>query len=147
MLIQWLKNETVFLDFLSEGAKEIWGQGLRELWDSVPYDGLWLDMNEATGYCDGECPEVKQGPMTKQDHNELVGKVRRRLQDLADNDQEIKNYTWWFSFNNQNISESTYYLPFIPGRWNLDNGSLSLNATHPSNNETEYNMHSLFGHS
>lgn len=36
-------------------------------------------------------------------------------------------------------------LPFIPGLWNLDNMSLSLNATHPSNNESEYNLHSLFG--
>jgi len=34
----------------------------------------------------------------------------------------------------------------MPGPWNLDNMSLSLNATHPSNNYTEYNVHSLFGH-
>jgi hypothetical protein len=44
---------------------------------------------------------------------------------------------------------STYLLPFIPGfhyGGHLDNMSLSLNATHPSlNNETEYNLHSLYG--
>ena len=43
---------------------------------------------------------------------------------------------------------STYKIPFIPGgRWNLDNMSMSLNATHPSNNLTQYNTHSLYGHS
>lgn len=41
---------------------------------------------------------------------------------------------------------STYKIPFIPGgRWNLDNMSLSLNATHPSNNMTEFDLHSLYG--
>ena len=56
-----------------------------------------------------------------------------------------KNNTWWFSYTNQDNS-STFDLPFIPGIWNLDNMSLSLNATHPSNNISEYNLHSLFGH-
>ena len=26
------------------------------MFDQVEYDGIWLDQNEATGYCDGECP-------------------------------------------------------------------------------------------
>jgi alpha-glucosidase len=34
----------------------------------------------------------------------------------------------------------------MPGKWNLDNMSLSLNATHPSNGYKEYDVHSLFGH-
>jgi alpha-glucosidase (family GH31 glycosyl hydrolase) len=49
-------NHTVFLDFLAPGARDIWAQGLKDLHDQVPYDGLWLDMNEATGFCNGECP-------------------------------------------------------------------------------------------
>jgi len=39
-------------------------------------------------------------------------------------------------------------IPFIPGgKWNLDNMSMSLNATHPSTNDTQYNTHSLYAHS
>ena len=49
-------NKTVFLDFFANGTKDVWGQGLRDLYDLIPYDGLWLDMNEATGFCNGECP-------------------------------------------------------------------------------------------
>ena len=43
---------------------------------------------------------------------------------------------------------STYNLPFIPGgTYNLDNMSISLNATHPKSGLREYDTHSLFGHS
>lgn len=55
--------------------------------------------------------------------------------------------TWYYSYKDQS-KNSTYYLPFIPGFYyggNLDNMSLSLNATHPSINNTEYNLHSLYG--
>lgn len=39
-------------------------------------------------------------------------------------------------------------MPFIPGgKWNLDNMSMSLNATHPSTNDIQYNTHSLYAHS
>lgn len=49
-------NQTVFLDWFSQNSKTIWAQGLKDLYNLVPYDGLWLDMNEATGFCNGECP-------------------------------------------------------------------------------------------
>jgi alpha-glucosidase len=49
-------NKTVFLDFFSDDAADIWNQGLKDLYEKVPYDGLWLDMNEATSFCNGECP-------------------------------------------------------------------------------------------
>jgi hypothetical protein len=48
-------------------------------------------------------------------------------------------------YEDQSI-ESTYNLPFIPGKWNLDNMSISLNATHPETGLSEYDTHSLLGH-
>jgi alpha-glucosidase (family GH31 glycosyl hydrolase) len=53
------QNTTVFLDFFDENSKDVWGKGLRDLHDLIPYDGIWLDMNEATGFCNGECPDGK----------------------------------------------------------------------------------------
>lgn len=104
-------------------------------------------MNEATGFCNGECPNgggVPTVPSKEEKIKIAKEKIVKFLQDEAEGN-EIKNHTWWFSYPDQNQTNSTYMLPFIPGLWNLDNMSLSLNATHPSNNETEYNLHSLFG--
>jgi len=47
-------NNTVFIDWLHPNASVVWHQGLLDLYNKVPYDGLWIDMNEATGFSDGE---------------------------------------------------------------------------------------------
>ena len=89
-----------------------------------------LEHNEPSGKCNGECPSSSFESQKRQ---------------LAEEEEE-KNNTWWTSYDTQN-ELSTYKLPFIPGgKWNFDNMTLSLNATHPSNNLTEYDLHSLYGH-
>jgi alpha-glucosidase len=109
-------NKTVFLDFFAEGAKDVWAQGLKQLDLLVDFDGLWLDMNEATAFCNGECPSG------------IIPVAPNATQEL----QDVYNGTWWYGYSDQS-ENSTYKIPFIPGgQWNLDNMSLSLNATHPS---------------
>jgi alpha-glucosidase (family GH31 glycosyl hydrolase) len=55
------------------------------------------------------------------------------------------DFGWWTSYSQD--EESTFKLPFIPGsKYNLDNMTLSLNATHPDSGLSEYDLHSLFGH-
>ena len=49
-------QQTVFIDWFHDDASTVWYQGLSDLFTLLPYDGLWLDMNEATGFCNGECP-------------------------------------------------------------------------------------------
>ena len=39
---------TAYIDFFSPNSTEFWGQGLQSLYEQVPYDGIWLDMNEPT---------------------------------------------------------------------------------------------------
>jgi hypothetical protein len=96
-------------------------------------------MNEATAYCNGECPEG----VSKMD-DFITQTTKRNLNESNDD-----NGFWYTSYNNQSV-ESTYNLPFIPGKVNLDNMSLSLNGTHydtsHSRNLTEYDVHSIFGH-
>jgi alpha-glucosidase (family GH31 glycosyl hydrolase) len=32
----------------------VWGQGLFDLYNRTKFDGIWIDMNEPTGFKDGE---------------------------------------------------------------------------------------------
>ena len=133
-------NHTVFLDFFSEDAADVWGSGLKDLHELVAYDGLWLDMNEVTGFCNGECPDYGAPPSA---HSGQTPSSEAAYAFLQQQEAGITNHTWYFSFEDQG-EESTYKLPFIPGKVNLDNMSMSLNATHPSNGLKEYDVHSLF---
>jgi alpha-glucosidase (family GH31 glycosyl hydrolase) len=109
-------------------------------------------MNEATGFCDGECPgytppasSPKQ--LTEEDIFRRDLHAELEIPDVIDS-------SWYFSYQYQK-APSTYYLPFIPGydnSGNLDNMAISLNATHSFSGAigdfdyTEYNVHNLFGH-
>ncbi|EGC47734.1 alpha-glucosidase [Histoplasma capsulatum var. duboisii H88] len=46
---------TVFPDFLAAGSQEWWSTELREFFNKVPYDGMWIDMNEVSSFCVGSC--------------------------------------------------------------------------------------------
>ena len=47
----------VFTDFTHPSANDYWIKHLKELHKVLPFDGIWLDMNEPTNFCDGECPD------------------------------------------------------------------------------------------
>lgn len=108
-------KQSVFLDYLAGASKDVWAAGLQDLKTAINYDGLWLDANEATGSCNGECPPVNSENGKRVDLNET-----------------LQNLGWFTSYTTQN-EISTYKMPFIPNtKWNLDNQTMSLNATHPS---------------
>ncbi|KAK2805001.1 hypothetical protein FQN51_001095 [Onygenales sp. PD_10] len=46
---------TVFPDFLAPGSQEWWAVELKEFFKKVPYDGIWIDMNEVSSFCVGSC--------------------------------------------------------------------------------------------
>jgi alpha-glucosidase (family GH31 glycosyl hydrolase) len=114
-------NKTVFLDWFNPKSAEVWAQGLSDFYKEAPYDGLWLDMNEVTTFCDGECPNGGHSSNSSTDNSTQ----------------------WYLSFPQD--ENSTYFLPFIPGQHNLDFMTISLNGTHPSTNYSQFDTHSLFG--
>jgi len=117
-------NNTVFLDWFNDEVVNVWNEGLKDLYEQIPFDGLWLDMNEVTGFCNGECPDSDFKPTSE---------------------NTVGDNSWYQSFSNQD-DNSTYYLPFIPSnKWNLDNMTLSLNSSHPSNGFKQFDTHSLNG--
>jgi len=60
-------DHAVFIDWFHDDAYSVWSTGLTDLYASVPYDGLWIDMNEATTFCDGECPDFTPDQLSTND--------------------------------------------------------------------------------
>jgi len=48
---------SVYMDFVHPGSLEFWEDCLQRFHALVDFDGLWLDMNEPSSFCDGECPD------------------------------------------------------------------------------------------
>jgi alpha-glucosidase (family GH31 glycosyl hydrolase) len=46
---------SVFPDWSHPNTTEYWSMMLEEFRKNVPFDGLWVDMNEPSNFCDGEC--------------------------------------------------------------------------------------------
>lgn len=135
---QTLSDKTVFLDWFHQDAAKVWANGLLDMWEElVPYDGIWLDMNTPTIFCEGGRPLCA---------NDRQPEFAKRH--LAENGTSTD---WYTSYSSENMKEkSTYYLPFIPQLKNLDHQTIALNATHSDNkkekNYTQYDIHSMFGH-
>eukprot|EP00826_Nyctotherus_ovalis_P025361 TRINITY_DN1964_c0_g1_i7.p1 TRINITY_DN1964_c0_g1~~TRINITY_DN1964_c0_g1_i7.p1 ORF type:complete len:704 (+),score=189.85 TRINITY_DN1964_c0_g1_i7:77-2188(+) len=48
---------SVWVDFLHPGTPNYWAKILQEFHDLINFDALWLDTNEPSNFCDGECPD------------------------------------------------------------------------------------------
>ena len=45
---------TYYPDFLNPGVQAYWERELQDFHRLLPFDGLWIDMNEAANFCTGE---------------------------------------------------------------------------------------------
>lgn len=98
-------GKAVFLDFFNQTAIEIWKQGLNDLWATVPYDGIWLDLNEASGDCDGECgATLPNNTETASAASSWFDKFESLFSAVqGDEDPSFTNHTWYKSYNDQNV--------------------------------------------
>ena len=92
----------------------------------MPFDGYHLSKNEYYTLCTGECP----------------GTSLPKKSSFLNLEQEGPTDMGWFTTYQDQGSQSTFYLPFIPGHQNLDEHTVSLNAT-DSQNQTQYNLHNI----
>jgi len=120
----WPGN-AVFIDWMHPNSTDYWCEGLQNFYNLVKYDGIWLDMNEVTNFCDGECP-----PETPTD---WFNYKPIEIPKLDSFDMEYE------------------YLPYRPGGTNLKKGTIPMSTYYWSDNEKskknniEYNLHSLWG--
>ena len=45
----------VFIDWLHPNSTSYWHSMLRSFYAKLPFNGLWIDMNEPSNFCNGEC--------------------------------------------------------------------------------------------
>lgn len=48
-------------DFLNSKAHDFWAQQIAKFHELIEFDGLWIDMNEASNFCTGEICTLPQG--------------------------------------------------------------------------------------
>lgn len=107
-----------YVDYFHPNATEYWIDMLYTLYQKVKFSGVWADMNEASNFCDGECPE---------------NATTRSQKKLGANS------------NKSSSSPYTPDLPYAPGAKNLDEKTISPNAIHYGN-ITEFDVHNTFGY-
>lgn len=47
-----------FPDFINPEGQKWWLDHVRDFFEKVPFDGLWVDMNEASNFCTGHVCEL-----------------------------------------------------------------------------------------
>ena len=48
-------NQAVYPDYFNPNTTDWYVRSLESLHTNVDFDGLWLDMNEASDFCGGTC--------------------------------------------------------------------------------------------
>lgn len=50
----------VYVDWLNKDAEQYWMTEMKTFYDKLKFDGLWIDMNEASNFCDGYCYQAQK---------------------------------------------------------------------------------------
>ncbi|WIA20582.1 hypothetical protein OEZ85_004970 [Tetradesmus obliquus] len=144
-------GKTVYPDYLDNANTSRWlVDNLQHMYDKVPYDGLWLDMNEASNFCSGmQCKPNRRNKTatywleveTPRDYNinELIP-LRTTCQmsceePAADNKWESPPYNIQ-NFDNTGMRENR--------QAGLGWKTIAPSALH-ANGAREYDAHNLYG--
>ena len=57
-IVQVWPGAVHFPDFLNPKAEQWWLDMVADFHEKVPFDGLWVDMNEASNFCTGHVCEM-----------------------------------------------------------------------------------------
>ncbi|XP_057830354.1 alpha-xylosidase 1 [Cryptomeria japonica] len=116
-----------FPDFLNPKSLSFWENEISEFHNTIPFDGLWLDMNECTNECSGICSLPKDGDCPRK-----YGQIASECCLICSN----ANSTIWddppYKINSSGIQRP------------LGNKTIAASAVH-YNDILEYNAHNLYG--
>ena len=141
-----------FPDFFHPNSSTYWGEMLASWRDDVKYDGVWLDMNEPSNFCDGECSDepLCGSPEGEGDGNECVVP-----DDFAEVARRRMVFAPWKLKGMRGKKFDASDPPYIPGSIkSLDIKTVSMSATHcvpdvewgeECSKQLHYNVHNLYG--
>eukprot|EP00475_Leptophrys_vorax_P036702 TRINITY_DN6246_c0_g1_i1.p1 TRINITY_DN6246_c0_g1~~TRINITY_DN6246_c0_g1_i1.p1 ORF type:complete len:932 (-),score=235.95 TRINITY_DN6246_c0_g1_i1:106-2901(-) len=110
---------TAFPDFFHPNTSDYWYGLIKGFLDTTPLDGLWIDMNEISNFCNGFCNAL--------DTEEVISTNE------ADDSSVFDPVSPPYKINNANHYGA------------LNEKTLDMDCTHYGDNMLEYNVHSLFG--
>jgi alpha-D-xyloside xylohydrolase len=116
-------------DFLHPKAQEWWSKEIAEFYKVIPFDGLWLDMNEPSNFCGGPNCHFPPGTTVCPPH-----KVIYECCMICDNTHLDR----W--------NDPPYHINSMGEHRPLYVRSVALNCEH-YNGIREYDVHSLYGFS
>jgi len=147
-------NKTVFPDWGTQAGRDVWQQGLLDLDAKVSFDGIQLIGNEPATLCDGGADNNGTCKSHALSSSSAFLLEHKNASNKSNSTNTTINTNWYLKYGDAEMKdESTYFLPFTPQNYTLDNNTLALNASgHFWNTSGEnatrklYDAHSLYGH-
>lgn len=120
-LAQVWPGPVYFPDFLNPKGRAWWANEVSEFHKSVPFDGLWIDMNEVSNFCSGT--QCKFNGVVYPNHNECYLECRQPASQWDDPPYQI-------------VRSGAYE--------HIGDKTLAMRVSH-FDGTMEYNAHNLFG--
>lgn len=162
---------TVFPDFLAENISQYWSDQFSKWHKDVPFDGIWLDMNEVSSFCVGSCGsgqiesnpvhppfsvggEATNFPEGFAESNSsfyasfvssLSAKATATVVSNTSSSSTSAEYVNTLAPGKGNINYPPYVLNHAQGNHDLATHAVSPNATH-GDGSVEYDVHNLYGY-
>jgi alpha-glucosidase (family GH31 glycosyl hydrolase) len=150
---------TFFPDFTHPAAPRYWEDQLTKFHNMVPFDGIWIDMNEVANFCDGECKFIAPVGFNR---DSLISKVNAPRVDFEKAQAAIgKVMQKQQEIESASVGKNGVVLPRPKhGKLDFDPNDppyKPVNGGNPINSHTidlsakqylslQYNIHSLYGH-
>ncbi|KZV94354.1 glycoside hydrolase family 31 protein, partial [Exidia glandulosa HHB12029] len=127
-------GDTYFPDWFAENTQDWWTQNLKDWHDSgVSFSGIWLDMNEASNFCDGICDVAYDPSTTKREIQSGAGSsVAKRA---VDGDMTGRTKSGSVNFPPYQIHQNG---------GSLVKGNIDAFSMH-GNGALEYDVHNMYG--
>ena len=124
---------TVYPDFISIGTQNWWAKHVNTFLDIVPVDGLWIDMNEVSNFCNGEC-------------NQTIHTRSANIESdfFLNLDEELQLNSTQLKFTKFGPTNPPYAINNQNNHLPLNTKTVDMNATH-NGGVLAYDAHNLYG--